>query len=128
MPYCLHDGLCLLLDGGVSNFGALEDAQEESDGSNLCKTCQIIDTDAIISHENTIHQVHGTYSCNSANVVYLIRCRKGCPGEIMQTLRQRMNEHRSTITRQECSLPVGEHFSGHGHSASDIREGGLHNT
>ncbi|XP_078097239.1 ubiquitin carboxyl-terminal hydrolase 8 isoform X2 [Mustelus asterias] len=39
----------------------------------------------------------------------------------MQTLRQRMNEHRSTITRQDCSLPVGEHFSGHGHSASDIR-------
>ena len=47
--------------------------------SNLCKTCRIIDTDAIISCENTIHQVHGTYSCNSSNVVYLIRCRKGCP-------------------------------------------------
>ncbi|XP_078095826.1 uncharacterized protein LOC144510206 isoform X2 [Mustelus asterias] len=94
--------------------------------SNLCKTCRIIDTDAIISRENTIHQVHGTYSCNSANVVYLIRCKKGCPeawyiGETMQTLRQRMNEHHSTITRQDCSLPVGEHFSGHGHSASDIR-------
>ncbi|XP_078061688.1 uncharacterized protein LOC144487466 [Mustelus asterias] len=94
--------------------------------SNLCKTCRIIETDAIISRENTIHQVHGTYSCNSANVVYLIRCRKGCPeawyiGETMQTLRQRMNEHRSTITRQDCSLPVGEHFSGHGHSASDLR-------
>ena len=40
--------------------------------SNLCKTCRIIDTDTMISHENTIHQVHGTYSCNSANVVYLI--------------------------------------------------------
>ncbi|XP_078057016.1 uncharacterized protein LOC144481742 [Mustelus asterias] len=105
--------------------------------SNLCKTCRIIDTDAIISRVNTIHQVHGTYSCNSANAVYLIRCRKGCPeawyiGEIMQTLRQRMNEHRSTITRQDCSLPVGEHFSGHGHSASDLRvsvlQGGLHDT
>ena len=75
--------------------------------------CQIIDTDAIISRENTIHQLRGTYSCNSANVVYLIRCRKGYPeawyiGETMQTLRQRMNEHRSTITRQECSFPVGD--------------------
>ena len=28
--------------------------------SNLCKACQIINTDAIISRENTIHQVHGT--------------------------------------------------------------------
>ena len=26
--------------------------------SNLCKMCRIIDTDAIISRENTIHQVH----------------------------------------------------------------------
>ena len=33
MPYCLHDGLCLLFDGGVSNFGALEGAREESNGS-----------------------------------------------------------------------------------------------
>ncbi|XP_078084813.1 uncharacterized protein LOC144503794 [Mustelus asterias] len=105
--------------------------------SNLCKTCRIINTDAIISRENTIYQVHGTYSCNSANVVYLIRCKKGCPeawyiGETMQTLRQRMNEHRSTITRQDCSLPVGEHFSSHGHSALDLQvsvlQGGLHDT
>ena len=104
--------------------------------SNLCKTCQIINTDAISSRENTIHQVHGTYSCNSANVVYLIRCRKGPEawyiGETMQTLRQQMNEHCSTITRQECSFPVGEHFSGHGHSASDLQvsvlQGGLHDT
>ena len=46
----------------------------------------------------------------------------------MQTLRQRMNEHRSTITREDCSLPVGEH----GHSASDLQvsilQGGLHDT
>ncbi|XP_078072210.1 protein NOXP20-like isoform X1 [Mustelus asterias] len=95
--------------------------------SNLCKTCRIIDTDAIISRENTIYQVHGTYSCNSANIEYLIRCRKGCPeawyiGETMQTLRQRMNEHRSTITRQDCSLPVGEHFSSHGHPALDLQD------
>ncbi|XP_072357570.1 uncharacterized protein [Scyliorhinus torazame] len=70
---------------------------------NLCKTCQIIDMDTTITHENTTHQVRGTYSCDSANVVYLIRCRKGCPeawyiGETMQTLRQRMNGHRATIT------------------------------
>ena len=43
-----------------------------------------------------------------------------------------MNEDRSTITRQDCSLPVGEHFSSHGHSASDLQvsvlQGGLHDT
>ncbi|XP_072337989.1 IQ domain-containing protein K isoform X1 [Scyliorhinus torazame] len=51
---------------------------------------------------------------------------KGCPeawyiGETMQTLRQRMNGYCAIITRQECSLPVGEHFSSQGHSASDLR-------
>ncbi|XP_078061539.1 uncharacterized protein LOC144487335 [Mustelus asterias] len=71
---------------------------------------------------------HGAYHLLN-NVVYLIRCRKGCPGawyigETMQTLRQRMNEHRSTITRQDCSLPVGEHFSSHGHSALDLQVNG----
>ncbi|XP_078054023.1 uncharacterized protein LOC144479231 [Mustelus asterias] len=122
----------------------LPNLQENSDHditqpchSNLCKTCRIVDTDTIITRENATHQVHGTYSCNSANVVNLIRCRKGCPeawciGETMQTLRQRMNGHHTTITRQECSLPVGEHFSSHGHSASDLRvsvlQGGLHDT
>jgi len=53
-------------------------------------------------------------------------------GETMQTLRQRMNRHCAMITRQECSLPVGEHFSSEGHSASDLRvsvlQGGLQNT
>ena len=90
-----------------------------------------------VTRENTTHQVHGTYSCDSTNVVYLIRCRKECPeawyiGETMQTLRQRMNGHRTTITRQECSLPVGEHFSSPGHSASDLQvnilQGGLQDT
>ncbi|GCC23302.1 hypothetical protein chiPu_0001696 [Chiloscyllium punctatum] len=44
-------------------------------------------------------------------------------------LRQRMNGHRTAINRQEGSLPVGEHFSGPGHSALDLRmtilQGGL---
>ncbi|XP_072417219.1 uncharacterized protein [Chiloscyllium punctatum] len=59
---------------------------------------------------------------------------QGCPeawyiGETEQRLRQRMNGHRTTINRQEGSLPVGEHFSGPGHSTSDLRvtilQGGL---
>ncbi|XP_067854732.1 uncharacterized protein [Heptranchias perlo] len=104
---------------------------------NLCKTCQIIDTDTTITREDTTHQVHGSYSCDSANVVYLIRCRKGCLrawyiGETIQTLRQQMNGHRATIARQEGSLPVGEHFSSQGHSATDLRvsilQGGLRDT
>eukprot|EP00061_Rhincodon_typus_P006573 g27348.t1 len=46
---------------------------------NHCKTCQIIDMDTIITHGNTTHHVLGRYSCDSANVVYLIRFRQGYP-------------------------------------------------
>ncbi|XP_060688225.1 uncharacterized protein LOC132820238 [Hemiscyllium ocellatum] len=91
-----------------------------------CKTCQIVDIDTTITHGNTSHLVHGRYSCDSANVIYLIRCRQGSPeawyvGETEQRLQQRMNGHSTTINRQEGSLPVGEHFSGPEHSALDLR-------
>eukprot|EP00061_Rhincodon_typus_P011036 g35760.t1 len=98
---------------------------------------QIIDMDTTITCGNTIYHVYGRYTCDSANVVYLIRCRPGCPeawyiGETMQTLRQQMNRHCTTIARQECFLPVRDHFSGRGHSASDLRisvlQGGLWDT
>eukprot|EP00061_Rhincodon_typus_P008629 g31406.t1 len=46
---------------------------------NLCKTRQIIDMDTTITHGNTTHHVHGRYSCDSAHVVYFVRCRQGCP-------------------------------------------------
>eukprot|EP00061_Rhincodon_typus_P015660 g43459.t1 len=79
----------------------------------LYKVCQIINLDTTITCGNTTHHVHSRYSCDSAKVVYLICCRQGCPkawyiDQTMQTLRQQMNGHRATITRQESSLLVGE--------------------
>eukprot|EP00061_Rhincodon_typus_P010113 g34149.t1 len=46
---------------------------------NLSKTCQIIVMDTTITCGNTTHHVHGRYSCDSANVIYLICCRQECP-------------------------------------------------
>eukprot|EP00061_Rhincodon_typus_P005457 g24990.t1 len=99
--------------------------------SNFCKTCHIIDMHATITCGNTTHDVHGKYSWDSANVVYLIGCRQGCPkawyiGETMQMLGQWMNGHLALIAKQEHSLPVGEHFSNKGHSASDLWVNILH--
>eukprot|EP00061_Rhincodon_typus_P018843 g48189.t1 len=84
---------------------------------NICKICQIFDMDTTITCGNITHHAQGRYSCDLANVVYLIRCRQECPeawyiGDTMQTLHQRMNGHRTTVAR---------HFSGQGHSASDLR-------
>lgn len=101
-----------------------------------CRTCQLIDESTTVTRDNTTLTIHGKYTCNSTGVVYLIRCRKNCSdawyiGETKQTLRERMNGHRATI--RNCStLPVGEHFSTHGHTESDIQlnilQGNLHTT
>eukprot|EP00061_Rhincodon_typus_P013799 g40394.t1 len=92
---------------------------------NLCKICQIIDIDTTITHGNTTHHIQDKYSSSLANCLFHT-LQTGMPqgmvfGKSMQTLRQQMNGHHATIARQECSLPVGEHFSGRGHSASDLR-------
>eukprot|EP00061_Rhincodon_typus_P003019 g19088.t1 len=68
---------------------------------NLCKTCQMFDMDTTITRGNITHHVHGRFSCNSANVVYLIHRRQGCPeawyiGETMQMLQQQMDGHCTT--------------------------------
>eukprot|EP00061_Rhincodon_typus_P017832 g46714.t1 len=86
----------------------------------------MIDMDTTITRGNTTQHMHGRYLGDSANVVYLICCRQGCPeawyiGKTTQTPKQHMNGQCATIARQECSLPVGEHISNQGHSASNLR-------
>eukprot|EP00061_Rhincodon_typus_P011291 g36196.t1 len=58
---------------------------------NFCKVCQIIDMDTTIARKD------------DPEAWYI--------GETMQTLQKQMNGHHTAITRQECSLSVGEHFS-----------------
>ena len=121
----------------------LPDTDSTTDTSHLlpcnrprCQTCQLINTETTITRDDTSHTLSGTYTCNSTGLVYLIRCKKQCPdawyiGETKQRLRERMNGHRSTI-RHSSTLPIGDHFSGPGHSETDIRinilQGNLHST
>ncbi|XP_043542722.1 uncharacterized protein LOC122548258 [Chiloscyllium plagiosum] len=46
---------------------------------NRCKMYQSIDMDNTIIHGDTFQQVRSKYSCDSANMLYLIGCRQGCP-------------------------------------------------
>jgi len=104
-----------------------------------CKTCNMIERNdtTTIKRDQTELKVSGKYSCNSANLIYLIRCKKDCPtawyiGETKQTLRERMNGHRQSIARKDCTLPVPSHFNSAGHSAEDMKvcvlRGGLAET
>jgi hypothetical protein len=69
----------------------------------------------VISHSTSM-------TCTSDNVVYLISCNK-CRiqyvGETSQKLRNRLNNHRSSLKRL-TNLYLYHHFSSDGHSGDDI--------
>jgi GIY-YIG catalytic domain len=62
-------------------------------------------------------------SCRSANIVYLITCRK-CRiqyvGETSRTLAERLTDHRSNIKHRK-NTPIAIHFNSANHSAADLR-------
>ena len=107
--------------------------------SRGCKTCNMIDRNdtATIKRDQTEMKVQGRFSCNSTNLIYLIRCKKDCPGawyigETKQTLRERMTGHRQSIARKDSTLPIPSHFNSAGHSVEDMKvcvlRGGLSQT
>ena len=96
-------------------------------GSVRCKTCKHISQGSTFtsnvtkkSYEVISHSTSMT--CTSENVVYLISCRK-CGiqyvGETSQKLRNRLNNHRSSLKRL-TNLYLYHHFSSDGHSEDDI--------
>lgn len=89
-----------------------------------CRTC----THIIFSHgfRSTTYDKEFSFSenvnCDTANTVYLITCsicRLQYVGETSQTLRERMNGHRSCI-RLNKSTPIGIHFNSIGHDLSAL--------
>ena len=76
--------------------------------------------------------IKGKITCTTSNILYIGTCRKGdrsCPdnpqycGETGKTAEERFVGHRNTIVQgchEHTNLPVGQHFRGAGHSASDF--------
>ncbi|XP_068096634.1 uncharacterized protein [Hyperolius riggenbachi] len=93
-----------------------------------CETCPyILSTSQIqIPNSQKYHQIQDQFSCETSNVVYMIRCMK-CPsrgiyiGETGQKLRTRMNHHRFKINEGKMDTPVGQHFCEPGHSMQDLK-------
>jgi hypothetical protein len=113
----------------------------ESCTSSRCLCCAYMTNDTVITRTTATHHVNGNFTCKSANLVYLIRCQRGCPeawyvGETCQKLHERMNGHRRDTRqaykkkhqpdeltmeeRQKPPTPVGDHFSKLNHTHSDI--------
>ena len=80
--------------------------------SSKCHLCPNINTDPTIAGPNRVTiKISGNFSCNSSNIIYAISCIL-CPkatyiGETSNSIRQRMNGHRSDI-KHNRNKPVAE--------------------
>ncbi|XP_073212655.1 uncharacterized protein [Lepidochelys kempii] len=91
-----------------------------------CQLCpHIYSGDIIIGPNHISHTIRGSFTCTSTNVIYDIMCQQ-CPsamyiGQTGQSLRKRINGHKSAVKNYNIHKPVGEHFNLSGHSISDLK-------
>ena len=91
-------------------------------GKHRCKVCKHINTATNVLINNKTANP-GNYNCDSANVVYLIHCKK-CPeapyiGETGGIIRYRLNDHKHVI-RQKKLLPLPLHFNADDSNINDL--------
>ena len=83
--------------------------------SPTCYLCPNINTNPTITGPNGVSiKIFENFSCNSSNFIYAI-LRNLCPkaiyiGETSNSIRQRMNGHRSDI-KHNRNKPAPEHFN-----------------
>ena len=96
-------------------------------GSVRCKTCKHMSqgssfTSNVTKRSYEVISSNTSMTCTSDNVVYLISCNR-CGvqyvGETSQKLKNRLNNHRSSLKRQP-NLYLYHHFSSPGPSVDDI--------
>ncbi|XP_053882120.1 uncharacterized protein LOC128836129 [Malaclemys terrapin pileata] len=91
-----------------------------------CQFCPHIDSrDTIIGPNHISHTIRGSFTCISTNVIYAIMCQQ-CPsamyiGQTGQSLRKRINGHKSDVKNYNIQKPVGKHFSLPDHSITDLK-------
>ena len=91
-------------------------------GKHRCKHCKHINkaTNVLINRKTANP---GNYNCDSADVVYLVHCKK-CPeapyiGETGGIFRYRLNDHKHSI-RQKKLLPLPLHFNADDSNINDL--------
>ncbi|XP_065445349.1 uncharacterized protein LOC135982467 isoform X2 [Chrysemys picta bellii] len=91
-----------------------------------CLLCPHIYSGNSIRGPNHIsHTIRGSFTCTSTNVIYAIMCQQ-CPsamyiGQTGQSLRKRINGHKSDIRNGNIHKAVSEHFNLPGHSITDLK-------
>ncbi|XP_053881423.1 uncharacterized protein LOC128835776 [Malaclemys terrapin pileata] len=96
-------------------------------GTNPCsKPCCLLCPHIYIRGPNHIsHTIKGAFTCTSTNVIYAIMCQQCSSamyiGQTGQSLRKRINGHKSDIRNGNIHKPVSEHFNLPGHSITDLK-------
>ncbi|PJE77901.1 hypothetical protein CI610_03169 [invertebrate metagenome] len=89
----------------------------------LCPYTESTDTFKCVIN-NRVYHILQTLTCTSANVVYLLSCKK-CKmqyvGETSTKLNIRINNHRCSIKQNRPDFPVARHFNLPSHSWKDMQ-------
>ena len=90
-----------------------------------CKTCQHFVSSE--SFKSTVtkqsFRIRHPFTCNSSNIIYLItcsQCGKQYVGKTLNTLRERMNQHRSSIKINQQRY-ISKHFNLEHHSIANLK-------
>lgn len=78
-------------------------------------------------HSGKKIDIKGTITCNSKNVIYMIKCPCGLAyiGKTTRCLKTRISEHRSSIRTHDDKSPVAVHFNSMKHNLSSLRYFGI---
>ena len=93
--------------------------------SSKCHLCPNLNTSPTITGPNGVPiKISGNFNCNSSNIIFAISCNL-CPkaiyiGETSNSIRQRMNGHRSDI-KHNRNKPVAEHFNKPDHTLDNLK-------
>ena len=90
-----------------------------------CTTCQHFNTSTTFSSTSTkqTFQIHHSFTCSSMRVIYLItctRCHKQYVGKTINTLRERVSQHRSSIKVNQARY-ISKHFNLEHHSLANLK-------
>ena len=94
--------------------------------SNNCTACPFIAEKKEIKQEQAKPFVlNKKFNCNSANIIYMIECKKDkCKqryiGYTTRKLKKRLAEHRGYVVNRHINRVTGFHFNQPGHSVSDL--------
>lgn len=94
-----------------------------------CTQCNFTKRTKTFNHPRTgkSFKIKGTITCNTCNVVYMLKCPCGLAyiGKTTRPLKVRISEHRSSIRNKDPKSPVAVHFSTANHNVSSLRYFGI---